>query len=331
MDDPSIEIQAQQYFQVLLHQLTALQNNQVDAALQEALAALDGLQLIYEEMQSQLEAADVVEQELLQQNQHLVAGYQRYYKLFQTGPIASLMTDPNGLILAANQAIAHLLNIPYHYLPGKPLSVYVAEDDRRTFRNALNQITSSDNIYRWTMRLCPRDGDPVEVNVAVRCDRPESDDPVTLHIILSLPTPPSPHFPVLPPPHSLSLNGLQVLIVDDETDAREFITSVLETQGIQVTAVATAMEALAFLEQNYADVLISDIRMPGTDGYSLIQKVRELEAQRGWHIPAAALTAYLEENREKALWAGYEAHLHKLAQPIELVDMVARLAGRVPM
>ena len=68
--------------------------------------------------------------------------------------------------------------------------------------------------------------------------------------------------------------------------------------------------------------------MPNEDGYSLIRQVRELEAQQGWHLPAAALTAYLLEDRDKALAAGFEAHLHKLAQPIELVELVAQLAGR---
>jgi CheY-like chemotaxis protein len=93
-----------------------------------------------------------------------------------------------------------------------------------------------------------------------------------------------------------------------------------------VWTVASAAEALEVLERFHPNVLISDIRMPDEDGYSLIRKVRELEAKTGWHIPAAALTAYLEEDRSKAVAAGFEAHLHKLAQPTELVKMVTRLA-----
>ncbi len=126
-----------------------------------------------------------------------------------------------------------------------------------------------------------------------------------------------------------SLDGLQVLIVDDEADAREFISAVLESHGMRVTTVATAAAALEVLEQFRPDVLVSDIRMPDENGYSLIRKIRELEAEKGWHIPAAALTAYLAEDREKAISAGFESHLHKLAQPKELIEMVARLAGRV--
>lgn len=119
-----------------------------------------------------------------------------------------------------------------------------------------------------------------------------------------------------------------MLIVDDEADVRDFITAALELHGVRVTAVATAAAALERLEQFRPDVLVSDIRMPDEDGYSLIRKVRELEARWGGHIPAAALTAYLNEDRDKALAAGFEAHLHKLAQPIELVELVAQLANR---
>ncbi len=122
---------------------------------------------------------------------------------------------------------------------------------------------------------------------------------------------------------------MQVLFVDDETDAREFITAVLEQYGISVTAVTTVAEALSVLEQSRPDVLLSDIRMPDEDGYALIQKVRAIEAEKGWQIPTAALTAYLAEDRAKAIKAGFQSHFHKLAEPTKLVEMVAQLAGRV--
>jgi CheY-like chemotaxis protein len=125
-----------------------------------------------------------------------------------------------------------------------------------------------------------------------------------------------------------SLNGLEVLFVDDEADAREFITVVLKQQGISVTAVASVTEALEVLERSRPDVILSDIRMLDEDGYALIEKVRALEAQKGWQIPTAALTAYLAEDRAKLIKAGFQLHLHKLAQPTELVAMVAQLAGR---
>lgn len=123
-----------------------------------------------------------------------------------------------------------------------------------------------------------------------------------------------------------ALDGLRVLVVDDEADARDLITVMLATHGIEVQAVASAAAALDALERFHPDVLVSDIRMPDGDGYSLVQRIRALEAKRGSHIPIAAMTAYLEEDREKARMAGFEAHLHKLAQPSEWVAMVTQLA-----
>lgn len=125
-----------------------------------------------------------------------------------------------------------------------------------------------------------------------------------------------------------SLDGLRVLVVDDEADVCEFVVAVLEMYGIGVKAVTSADAALEELERFHPDVLLSDIRMPGKNGYSLIQQIRNRETANTGHIPAAAITAYLEEDREKALDAGFEAHLHKLAQPSEWVELVARLSGR---
>src|SRR5947199_4157103 len=105
-----------------------------------------------------------------------------------------------------------------------------------------------------------------------------------------------------------SLEGLRVLVVDDEADARESLTVVLEQCGAVVTAVASAREALGALARQRPDILVSDIGMPEEDGYSLIEKVRVLEAaKRGGRIPAVALTAYAApEDRRRALAAGYE-------------------------
>lgn len=125
-----------------------------------------------------------------------------------------------------------------------------------------------------------------------------------------------------------SLSGLRVLVVDDDIDAREFITAVLESYNAIVRTVATANAALEELERFRPDVLLSDIQMPDGDGYSLIRQIRALEATQGHHIPAAAITAYWSEDRETALKAGFEAHLHKLARPHEWAELVAQLAGR---
>ena len=347
-----------QHFQALQGQIAALKAQQVAGAWKEITAVLEGLQLIYEEMQTSLEVASVVEEELLEHNQRITSVYKHYFDLFNYSPIAYLVTDANGLILEANSAIAQLLNVPQSYLLGKPLAVYVAEESRPDFRTNLNRLSHSSGIQVWQMNLSPRNGEPfaAELTVAGVCNNsgfietlrigvynvsryqqtltqpteqlnPEAtshlEDNSSTHSSFLIPQ--NSPVPVLPQ----SLDGLQVLIVDDEADAREFIAAVLSSHGIGVTAVATAAAALAALERFRPDVLVSDIRMPDDNGYSLIRKIRELEAEKGWHIPAAALTAYLGEDRDKALAAGFESHLHKLAQPTELVEMVARLAGRV--
>jgi signal transduction histidine kinase/DNA-binding response OmpR family regulator len=125
------------------------------------------------------------------------------------------------------------------------------------------------------------------------------------------------------------LDGLRVLVVDDEVDTRDLIAAVLSRVGAEVQTAATASEALQALERWVPDVLISDIGMPDEDGYTLIKKVRELDAkQPGW-IPALALTAYASvEDRMRALSAGFQMHMTKPLDPAELVAVVASLSGR---
>ena len=124
------------------------------------------------------------------------------------------------------------------------------------------------------------------------------------------------------------LAGLRVLVVDDEADARGLLEAVLSQCGAQVTAVASAPEALRTLLAGEHDVLISDISMPDEDGYSLIRKVRRLPDGRA-SIPAAALTAFARvEDREAALNAGYHIHVAKPVEPAELARVVRDLAGR---
>ncbi len=125
------------------------------------------------------------------------------------------------------------------------------------------------------------------------------------------------------------LNGLRVLIVDDEADARQIISTVIAQTGAEVKTCESAHEALQTLEEWRPDVLMSDIGMPGEDGYSLINKVRSLPAERGGQTPAAAFTAYArDEDRNRALAAGYQMHLAKPVSSGQLVAVIARLAGR---
>jgi len=127
------------------------------------------------------------------------------------------------------------------------------------------------------------------------------------------------------------LRGLNVLVVDDDPDARDLVEFILVRHGAQVHTAASAAEALEALSQSTPDVLVSDIGMPEEDGYSLIRKVRAREASRGGRIPALALTAYgRAEDRQRALAAGFHTHLAKPAHPEELAWVVAGLSHGQP-
>ncbi len=126
---------------------------------------------------------------------------------------------------------------------------------------------------------------------------------------------------------SLMLQGVHVLVVDDEPDARELLTIALTQSKADVRAVSTAREALEVLDQWRPDVLISDIGMPGEDGYEFIRKVRALEDQHGGTVPAVALTGYAsDEDAARARIAGFQLHMPKPVSPSDLVTAVAGLA-----
>jgi PAS domain S-box-containing protein len=128
------------------------------------------------------------------------------------------------------------------------------------------------------------------------------------------------------PTKSHDLSGIRVLVVDDHDDSRDLIRTVLETCGAKVDTAGDVDEAMMAFTQRVPNVLISDIGMPGQDGYDLIQKVRTLPASRGGSVPAAALSAYARtEDRRRALNAGYSMHLAKPIEPGELIDVVASL------
>ncbi|NJO77815.1 MAG: response regulator [Cyanobacteria bacterium RM1_2_2] len=128
---------------------------------------------------------------------------------------------------------------------------------------------------------------------------------------------------------ALSLSEIQVLIVEDHHDTRDFLAMVLQASGAEVTAVSSANEAIRHLEHAQPDVLVSDIGLPIEDGYKLIRKVRDSEATQGNHIPAIALTAYVRaEDQLRALSAGFEMHVAKPVEPEELIAAIAQAVGR---
>src|SRR6185503_14276671 len=131
---------------------------------------------------------------------------------------------------------------------------------------------------------------------------------------------------------SPSLEGLTILVVDDEADARDLLTVVLEARQARVTTVASAAQAYETLAWLRPDVIISDIGMPGEDGYMFMRRVRleEARARYGWK-PAIALTAHARaEDRLRALSAGYQAHVAKPVEPAELVAVIASLLRPIP-
>jgi PAS domain S-box-containing protein len=126
-------------------------------------------------------------------------------------------------------------------------------------------------------------------------------------------------------PAGIDLADIHVLVVDDDADGRRLVATVLRQCGAKVTEVDSAAAGLEALRESKPDVLISDIGMPGEDGYSLIRKVRALPAEMGGNIPAAALTAYAGvEDRRRILRAGFQIHLSK---PVELGELIAVVAG----
>jgi PAS domain S-box-containing protein len=128
---------------------------------------------------------------------------------------------------------------------------------------------------------------------------------------------------------SMRLSGFQILIVDDEADARELITYVLTQHGASVTAASSVPEALEKFRSIRPDLIISDIEMPDEDGFSLIEKLNALNDQQNRKIPAIALTGQARSTeRLKALSAGFEMHLAKPVEPAELLAVVANFANR---
>ena len=124
--------------------------------------------------------------------------------------------------------------------------------------------------------------------------------------------------------HAPDLKGISVLVVDDEPETLALLVEVLSRCGADVRASSSAREAYEALQVWKADVLISDIGMPGEDGYEFIRKVREMESERGGYIPAVALTAYARgEDRVRALSAGFQMHVSKPVEPMELAAVVA--------
>jgi CheY-like chemotaxis protein len=140
--------------------------------------------------------------------------------------------------------------------------------------------------------------------------------------------PPPPDYERVNKARATRLRGLRVLAVDDEPSARELVISILNQGQADVKTAASAAEALAILSDWSPEVLISDIEMPGTDGYSLIRRIRALPDERA-QVPAIALTAYARnEDRARALAAGFQMYIPKPVEPADLLSAVASVSEK---
>lgn len=134
----------------------------------------------------------------------------------------------------------------------------------------------------------------------------------------------------LPAATAAHLVGLRVLAIDDEEADREMLKAILNNYGLQVKTVGSAAEGLEALLRNQFDAIVCDIAMPGGDGYEFIRQVREQEEGSGQRLPAIALTAYARgEDRVRTLGAGFDSHVSKPVEPVELAIVLATLAERL--
>ena len=126
---------------------------------------------------------------------------------------------------------------------------------------------------------------------------------------------------------AVRLDGIHVLLVEDDDDSRKLLSTMLKRYGARVTAAKSAADALRMVEEDVPDILISDIGMPDEDGYEFIRKLRGMPPEKGGRTPAIALTGYASrKDRERALEAGYHQHI---AKPIEQADMIAAIAALI--
>ncbi len=174
-------------------------------------------------------------------------------------------------------------------------------------------------------------------SIAAKSDGPGRGATFTVHLPVAVIQEPEPMTydglaEALPPGKNqcpVRLQGLAVMVVDDDHDSRHLLKKLLENCDARVRTASSAQEALLALSEEIPDVLVSDIGMPELDGYDLIRSIRLRKETEGGGVPAIALTAFARtEDRMRAMLAGYDMHLTKPVQPNELVVAVASLAGR---
>ena len=131
--------------------------------------------------------------------------------------------------------------------------------------------------------------------------------------------------------HAVPLNGVKVLLVEDDPDTREVLSLGLELAGARVQSVGAVSEALDAMHEGVPDVIVSDIGLPDEDGLSMMRRIRTLSPEEGGRVPAVAVTAYtLVDDVDEALRAGFQEHFRKPVETRELLERVAELAVAGP-
>jgi CheY-like chemotaxis protein len=139
---------------------------------------------------------------------------------------------------------------------------------------------------------------------------------------------PVPPVRVEPPMAPTALDGVRILVVDDEVDARDILRLTLEACGAEVSVAESVEEAMSLFERGRFDLIVTDLAMPGEDGYALVSRIRRAPAGAGARTPIVALTAYARaEDRTRALRAGFNMHIPK---PVESAELLAVVASLVP-
>ena len=134
------------------------------------------------------------------------------------------------------------------------------------------------------------------------------------------------------PTDRVTLDGINVLVVEDDDDAREIIMRAITDVGASATGVASAADALAMLRERAGtiNVIVTDIGMAGVDGYGFLRELRKLPPERGGNLPTIAVTAYVgRDDRKRALQAGFAAHVAKPFAPLTLVSSISRAVQKV--
>ena len=162
----------------------------------------------------------------------------------------------------------------------------------------------------------------------IKAESPGENQGATFTVTLPVIPRPVTIEPTTLPLESGDLSGIQVLVVDDDENARELMSCLLEMHGADATITASAEEAIASLADHQPDIILSDIGMPEVDGYMLMRQVRALPSEAGGEIPAIALTAYASEiDHRQSAAAGFQQHIAKPIEAEELVGAIARLVN----